>query len=120
MWIKTHRCLVRMKDPLLIHESSLSTNSKIRTSIFRKTQLFEINLGHAGFREYGLFMNYLNHCQYKHMVLMRKRTVSPRRLFYASKTYVYYEYMFNKEIRKNIFFYIFRIPPLLTQTTDNA
>ena len=26
MWIKTHRCLVHMKDPLLIHESSPSTS----------------------------------------------------------------------------------------------
>ena len=36
---------------------------KIQTMIFRNTLLFEIYLGRAGFREYGLFISYFNHCQ---------------------------------------------------------
>ena len=37
-----------------------SKTSKVRTSNFRNTRKFELNFGHSGFREQGLFMDYFN------------------------------------------------------------
>ena len=37
---------------------NVQQNLENSDSDFSSTRLFEINLGHNGFREYGLFMNY--------------------------------------------------------------
>ena len=66
-----------------------SKSSKIRTPFFWNTCLFEICFRQNGFRENGLFMNYLKYYVWEHMFCVHKRNVSLRRFFFAHKTYVW-------------------------------
>ena len=64
-------------DPFhLVVVQFYSKNSEIRTPVARNTRLFELNLGHNGFREMGIFMNHFNNCLLRTYVMVRRRNVS--------------------------------------------
>ena len=54
-----------------------SKDSETRTLNVRNTRLFELNLGHTGFRKMGQFINHFNNCVLRtYYVLVRKGNVS--------------------------------------------